>query len=518
MKILLLACFVFCLFINAGAQNVIATYNNGQYDLKNKKTGELIKRYASVSRFIDGIARVSELATWRSGFINDDGVEFVSCGKYKYIEDFRWGRASVANENGFHGLIDRNGKEITGLKYKRITYTRLPGVFVYTLNKKHGLLDTAGREFVAAEYDELTACADDVPAFRCKKDDKYGVVNSQGIEIVPPVFDEVGDFYQNIVRTKKDGKYGYVFLNGKEITAPRFQSADHFINTYVVAKENNKEFEITPQGEIKQRDVVPTTSAKVVDMLDELELKDFWFKKTAQGKYVITQLNKKDVRLTYDSIAKYSEEIYYAWEGTNAVVYAKTEKGFIFFQPVSKTILSLVHEYNIRHGVLLVAILKKNHRYGLYDFFVRNHIPEIFTDYRFNVSGDAEFSYASGWYKIADGDKSRIELTANCDACKGAGKFKGKTEEIHEKGEWVPEQSETTVTYKTSYETVWDSRTNSYKGKNTRTPVSNTKITPGYYKKGKKTEIKHPDKVCNDCKGKGVHLKVLKWNGGTYTE
>ena len=50
-----------------------------------------------------------------------------------------------------------------------------------------------------------------------KKDEKYGLIDEEKeIEIVPCVYDYIGDFQEGFAKVEKDGKRGYINKTGKE--------------------------------------------------------------------------------------------------------------------------------------------------------------------------------------------------------------------------------------------------------------------------------------------------------------
>ena len=44
---------------------------------------------------------------------------------------------------------------------------------------------------------------------------KFGMINPQGNTIIPCIYDELGDFYDDLVVAKKEDKYGFVDKKGK---------------------------------------------------------------------------------------------------------------------------------------------------------------------------------------------------------------------------------------------------------------------------------------------------------------
>ena len=98
---------------------------------------------------------------------------------------------------------------------------------------KYGIIDNQGKEIVPCiyEYEFNGAGYFQVRLFKnykqgllllMKKDGKYGFVDKEGKEVVPFIYDEVGDYYESyrdegMLKVAKKGKYGFIDLFGKEI-------------------------------------------------------------------------------------------------------------------------------------------------------------------------------------------------------------------------------------------------------------------------------------------------------------
>jgi hypothetical protein len=112
-------------------------------------------------------------------------------------------------------------------------------------------------------------------------------------------------------------------------------------------------------------------------------------------------------------------------------------------------------------------------------------------DCNINYHRDQKYLYSPG----KDGSYKK------CDNCEGRGIFV-VTQKVYIEGEKIPEETTSTTTYKTSYETRWDPKTNTNKGYTTRTPVTTTKTSGGGRKPGHYEEQKINEK-CKICRGDG---------------
>ncbi len=92
---------------------------------------------------------------------------------------------------------------------------------------KYGLIDLEGNEILPKEYEEITPVNQQENAFKIKKDDQEKIIDRQGNEIqleekeeetlTNPNYEEVTEAGENNLIAKKEGKYGITDLEGKEL-------------------------------------------------------------------------------------------------------------------------------------------------------------------------------------------------------------------------------------------------------------------------------------------------------------
>ncbi len=83
---------------------------------------------------------------------------------------------------------------------------------------KYGVVDEEGNELIPVVYDvlELVKQGENFKdnVYRCKMNGKLGLVSSQNDVLLPCDYDELSCIDGNIWRISREGKYGYVVLNG----------------------------------------------------------------------------------------------------------------------------------------------------------------------------------------------------------------------------------------------------------------------------------------------------------------
>ena len=126
---------------------------------------------------------------------------------------------------------------IKPIKLKNIASTLCyeKNTLIYEKDGKFGLIDFTGKEITKNIYSSIENLQSTEGKFVVCKDDKYGVVNANGIELVKPKFDKVvtdGYYSENskyvksgfiVSDTTDDGyRYGYINYKGEEILDTKY--------------------------------------------------------------------------------------------------------------------------------------------------------------------------------------------------------------------------------------------------------------------------------------------------------
>lgn len=88
-------------------------------------------------------------------------------------------------------------------------------------------------------YDSLTFSESD-SLLRFESNDKWGFLNTKGEVVIPPQFDTVSSFYNDLAMATKDKKYGFINKNGEFVISPQFNSASIFYGDVAVVEQNEK--------------------------------------------------------------------------------------------------------------------------------------------------------------------------------------------------------------------------------------------------------------------------------------
>lgn len=131
----------------------------------------------------------------------------------------------VTNDKGYKGVYDsRQNTIVIPEKYREISSSLIFPIFFIAQDKDGWkILDYKNELLFAADYDEINFANG---GFETKKDDKVGMVNFEGREILKPEYEKIvsteyfqagGGFYYI---TQKDDKYSVIDMNREEIISP----------------------------------------------------------------------------------------------------------------------------------------------------------------------------------------------------------------------------------------------------------------------------------------------------------
>ena len=168
------------------------------------------------------------------GYIDKEGVEITPL-KYDYAEDF-WHDIGWVQLNGKWGAVNKQGEEITPLVYDGYSSGFRHTHYTVRVGDKYGIVcNKTGKQITPIKYDIVFHWYDvdePVKGFTPEKNfiakvqtgEKLGCVNDHGIEIIPVEFDEIPlrEYRYPFIAVKHAGKWGCYHLNGKELFPPIF--------------------------------------------------------------------------------------------------------------------------------------------------------------------------------------------------------------------------------------------------------------------------------------------------------
>lgn len=232
----------------------IVTYGNSsvRYSLINLE-GYMVTHspYREIGPFHEGLAPVKDRNAY--GFIDTTGRLVIPC-EYSKVSKFSEGRAAVQRD-GACGYITRTGESIVDFTFTKCLDYDGGKAVVYQGIRRAGLVDTEGNIVLEPSVDRLLTfqegrglVRDDhyrfyyiteqadlydgyyqrASAFRhgvavVQVDEKWGVINQRGIEIIPPKYDRIESFEDGFAKVRIQGFSGLSNLQGELIVQPNYE-------------------------------------------------------------------------------------------------------------------------------------------------------------------------------------------------------------------------------------------------------------------------------------------------------
>ena len=181
-------------------------------------------------KLVNGLIEISVYG--RLGYLDALG-HIILKPTYTQIKDFVDNLAIVSKDIDGHryGVIDRTFKEIIPCIYSELSYNKKMGLF----ETSYGYKTIDGRSIVnydnqqiylnskykyCCDFEREVAIAINQSYFNVK----YALVNTKSQDVLPPIFDHLSLWINNIYKFKIDGKYGLVDSNGKIVVSNIYDS------------------------------------------------------------------------------------------------------------------------------------------------------------------------------------------------------------------------------------------------------------------------------------------------------
>jgi hypothetical protein len=118
-------------------------------------------------------------------------------------------------KDGYWGLLNASGAEITPFKYDSISYFDDTRLRTY-LNQKTGILSETGKELLTPEFDTIRTFTRDF--FLVNQFGKFGLYSQSGEQITPVQYDKIFYYSGNFAKFSRGGKFNYLDKSGQEIS------------------------------------------------------------------------------------------------------------------------------------------------------------------------------------------------------------------------------------------------------------------------------------------------------------
>ena len=113
--------------------------------------------------------------------------------------------------------------------------------------EKWGVINTEGKEVVPCIYDMVNSFHDELAAV-CKND-KWGYVNTKGELVIPCIYEYANDFSEGLAAVTKNGKEGFINTKGEVAIPLKFEKCGIFSEGLAYAGDKTGNYFINTDGE-----------------------------------------------------------------------------------------------------------------------------------------------------------------------------------------------------------------------------------------------------------------------------
>lgn len=238
--------------INKSGQVVVPI----NYDDVTADNGFFITELKDKSGCINGIGKVILPAKYTQVNVDHGSIEFSINDKwniidengeviksvYDYIDKVPNSNLSIVKHNNKYGIVDSTGKVMVPFMYDEISYVDFRGRFyannqanTYTsvdrfsvrIGEKYGVIDENGAIIVPCKYDDAQILNNG--AIILEKNNKFSITDKNGRNISKSKYDDitrVGDF----LAFEKDNQYGFLNEKGEEAIPPTYDYISLYYN------------------------------------------------------------------------------------------------------------------------------------------------------------------------------------------------------------------------------------------------------------------------------------------------
>jgi hypothetical protein len=197
--------------------NVISGIKIGFYNLINESKVE-----PKFDNLLDIFPNTQYLKTQlnnKFGLISLSGSELIDAIFDDLIAFNKSNTTIVVKKNGLLGLVNNTGQIVFEPKFQNIYESNLDGYWISMFNNKYGVVSNLGLEVIKPIYDNIGEFKNQLASVRLNN--KFGFINSEGIEIIAPIYDNYFEF--------QDDK-AFVVLNGRNLKINK--SGDEIFNEF----------------------------------------------------------------------------------------------------------------------------------------------------------------------------------------------------------------------------------------------------------------------------------------------
>ncbi len=204
------------------------------------------------------------------GLLDREAKETLIDGAYDDLSR-RDNQLILARRGELVGLLDLQGREVLPIAYGSIGDCR-EGLFMVTIPNgteelalpQRKCINARGEEKTPRGYDSVVASLN-AGVFRVFRDDKVGLCNLEGKEILAPTFDAIYDFYNGVAVVLQNGHQGAIDASGHVIVPVVYDDLWNFLGDTALARRDGKWGVVDRTG----REVIPCRFAATESRLHD---------------------------------------------------------------------------------------------------------------------------------------------------------------------------------------------------------------------------------------------------------
>ncbi len=292
--------------------------------------------------------------------------------------------------------------------------------FFYSLkNSKLGIVNSTGKVIVDNKYDDIqyTDQFNDFDLiFKVKLDGKWGIADSNNIELLKPEFDYF-DYVYPWTPIAKNKLYGYLDDSMHLVIECKYEGADELTDTFAVVKYNGL------HGVINRKD-----KFVVKPSYEDLEYCDYehFFAKSDKLWGLIDLNEKWIIKPTYSNIFE-------RWSGTNLYFVKKDGKYGVIDYVTTKEISKFIYDHITTYYGNKNAVCIKNKKYGYLSTEGIEVIPCEYDDLQTSTSNGMLRASKNGKYGFID-ENNNVKIPFEYD---GSIRFNEGFAGVSKSGKWA---------------------------------------------------------------------------------
>jgi len=329
-------------------------------------------KYDGVSAFKYGHAVVH--SNGMAGLVNAQGEVVIPIQFDRDMGVTPYDGYSVVKKNNKYGVYTNKGKEIVYPYYDYI-WEFTEGVAEVQKYGKRGYIDLSGDEIVPTEFEDVRPFKDGLARVMIYEETKDGVVkkfgfyNDKGREVVPVVYDDAHEHYnEGLVGVKKGDSWGFLDTTGKSLNSGGYGEVSYFNEGYARVKRGDKYGYIDATG----KQVINVDFVKAGDFHEGVA---YAISQKRSGEKTIGYLNNKGIWSFTHTYSEYMGDFH---EGLARVFDANGKAGFV--DQTGKVVIPFEYEDARDFSEGYVAVCKD----GKWGYIDRNN--NIIVDFKYAVA------------------------------------------------------------------------------------------------------------------------------------